>query len=101
MFSITFKFALKKQLSYDLVILDPPSYAKSKDFIFSAEKDYPSLLADAIHITRNTAFSANAYLVSDSYVGSARNTGAAAGDVIGDSAKFDILGLMPRSAARC
>lgn len=48
-----FKFALKKQLSYDLVILDPPSYAKSKDFIFSAEKDYPALLSDAIHITRN------------------------------------------------
>lgn len=48
-----FKFALKKNLSYDLVILDPPSYAKSKDFIFSSEKDYPALLADAIHITRN------------------------------------------------
>ncbi len=48
-----FKFALKKGLSYDLVILDPPSYAKSKDFTFSAEKDYPSLLAEAIRITRN------------------------------------------------
>jgi len=48
-----FKFALKKNLSYDLVILDPPSYAKSKDFTFSAEKDYPSLLAEAIRITRN------------------------------------------------
>ncbi len=48
-----FKFALKKGLSYDLVILDPPSYAKSKDFTFSAEKDYPALLAEAIRITRN------------------------------------------------
>jgi 23S rRNA (cytosine1962-C5)-methyltransferase len=48
-----FKFALKKGLSYDLLILDPPSYAKSKDFTFSAEKDYPSLLAEAIRITRN------------------------------------------------
>ncbi len=48
-----FKFALKKGLSYDLLILDPPSYAKSKDFTFSAEKDYPSLLAEAVRITRN------------------------------------------------
>ena len=48
-----FKFALKKGISYDMVILDPPSYAKSKDFTFSAEKDYPELLADAIRITRN------------------------------------------------
>lgn len=47
-----FKFAHKKGLVYDLVILDPPSYAKSKDFTFSAEKDYPELLADAIRITK-------------------------------------------------
>ena len=46
-----FKFAQKKGLIFDLVILDPPSYAKSKDFTFSAEKDYPTLLADAIKIT--------------------------------------------------
>lgn len=37
--------------------------------------------------------SANAYLVSDSYVGSGKNTGHAAGDVIGDSNKFNISGL--------
>lgn len=48
-----FKFAQKKSATFDLVVLDPPSYAKSKDFTFSAEKDYPSLLADAIRITRN------------------------------------------------
>lgn len=47
-----FKFAHKKGLAYDLVILDPPSYAKSKDFTFSAEKDYPELLADAVRITK-------------------------------------------------
>jgi 23S rRNA (cytosine1962-C5)-methyltransferase len=46
-----FKFAQKKNLKYDLVILDPPSFAKSKQFTFSAEKDYPELLADAIRIT--------------------------------------------------
>ena len=48
-----FKYAQKKGLSYDVVILDPPSFAKSKGFSFSAEKDYPDLLADAIAITEN------------------------------------------------
>lgn len=48
-----FKFAYKKAVLYDLVILDPPSYAKSKDFTFSSEKDYPGLLADAIRITKS------------------------------------------------
>lgn len=46
-----FSFAQKKHLKYDMVILDPPSFAKSKDFTFSAEKDYPALLAEAIRIT--------------------------------------------------
>jgi len=46
-----FSFAKKKALKYDVVILDPPSFAKSKDFTFSAEKDYPALLAEAIRIT--------------------------------------------------
>lgn len=46
-----FKYANKKKLKFDMVILDPPSFAKSKKFRFSAEKDYTSLLMDAISIT--------------------------------------------------
>lgn len=46
-----FKYAVKKDLKFDLVILDPPSFAKSKNFIFSADKDYTDLLKDAISIT--------------------------------------------------
>ncbi|MCL6572292.1 MAG: class I SAM-dependent rRNA methyltransferase [Bacillus sp. (in: Bacteria)] len=46
-----FKYALKKQLKFDLVILDPPSFARSKKFVFSAEKDYKNLLKEAIAIT--------------------------------------------------
>lgn len=46
-----FKYAVKKEHSYDLVILDPPSFARSKKHTFSAQKDYPSLLKDAISIT--------------------------------------------------
>ena len=46
-----FKYAVKKQLKFDMVILDPPSFARSKKFVFSAEKDYKNLLKEAIAIT--------------------------------------------------
>ncbi len=46
-----FKFAKKKGKSFDLVILDPPSFARSKKHTFSAAKDYTSLLQEAIAIT--------------------------------------------------
>jgi 23S rRNA (cytosine1962-C5)-methyltransferase len=46
-----FKYAAKKEIKYDMVILDPPSFAKSKKFTFSAGKDYKNLLKDAISIT--------------------------------------------------
>ncbi len=48
-----FKYAVKKELKFDLVILDPPSFAKSKDFKFSADKDYKDLLKQAIAITQD------------------------------------------------
>jgi 23S rRNA (cytosine1962-C5)-methyltransferase len=46
-----FKYAVKKQLMFDMVILDPPSFARSKKMVFSAEKDYTNLLKEAIAIT--------------------------------------------------
>ncbi|MGL4362959.1 MAG: class I SAM-dependent rRNA methyltransferase [Cellulosilyticaceae bacterium] len=46
-----FKYAVKKQLKFDMVILDPPSFARSKKFTFSASKDYKNLLKEAIAIT--------------------------------------------------
>lgn len=48
-----FKYAVKKELKFDLVILDPPSFAKAKNFTFSAEKDYKDLLKQAITITEH------------------------------------------------
>ncbi|WP_066498618.1 class I SAM-dependent rRNA methyltransferase [Abyssisolibacter fermentans] len=47
-----FKYAAKKQLKFDMVILDPPSFAKSKKYTFSASKDYKDLLKQAIAITK-------------------------------------------------
>lgn len=47
-----FHYAVRKKLSFDMVILDPPSFARSKKHTFSAGKDYPALLEQAIAITK-------------------------------------------------
>lgn len=49
-----FKYAKRKNLKYDVVILDPPSFATSKKKKFRAEKNYVDLLKDAIDITNNS-----------------------------------------------
>lgn len=49
-----FKYAVKKELKFDLVILDPPSFAKSKNFQFKAETDYKDLLKEAITVTEDS-----------------------------------------------
>jgi 23S rRNA (cytosine1962-C5)-methyltransferase len=46
-----FKYAVKKNITYDLVVLDPPSFARSKKMIFTVAKDYTNLLKEAIQIT--------------------------------------------------
>ena len=46
-----FKYAVRKGLLFDMVVLDPPSFARSKKHTFSASKDYVKLLKEAIQIT--------------------------------------------------
>ncbi|KMK78055.1 class I SAM-dependent rRNA methyltransferase [Alkalihalobacillus pseudalcaliphilus] len=46
-----FKYAKRKDKQFDVVVLDPPSFARSKKFTFSAAKDYSNLLQEAIDIT--------------------------------------------------
>ena len=46
-----FKYAVRKKLLFDIVVLDPPSFARSKKHIFSASKDYVNLLKEVIQIT--------------------------------------------------
>ncbi|AAS43566.1 MULTISPECIES: class I SAM-dependent rRNA methyltransferase [Bacillus] len=48
-----FKYAAKKKMKFDMVVLDPPSFARSKKYTFSAAKDYKNLLKEAIAITEN------------------------------------------------
>ncbi|AQU78035.1 MULTISPECIES: class I SAM-dependent rRNA methyltransferase [Planococcus] len=46
-----FKYAKRKELRFDVVILDPPSFARSKKYTFSTSKDYTNLMKEAIAIT--------------------------------------------------
>ncbi len=46
-----FKYAVKKNILFDLVVVDPPSFARSKKITFSVAKDYVNLLKDVITIT--------------------------------------------------
>ncbi|ASN03549.1 class I SAM-dependent rRNA methyltransferase [Virgibacillus necropolis] len=49
-----FKYAKRKELKFDAVILDPPSFARSKKHTFSTAKDYPALIKDTIAITEKS-----------------------------------------------
>ena len=45
-----FKYASRKGLSYDVIILDPPSFARNKKKVFSVAKNYGELVKDSIDI---------------------------------------------------
>ncbi len=46
-----FSYAARHNLKFDVVVLDPPSFARTKKMTFSTAKDYPKLLKDALAIT--------------------------------------------------
>ena len=48
-----FKYAARKERIFDLVVVDPPSFAKTKKRTFSAAKDYTKLLKETIDLTKN------------------------------------------------
>ncbi|HFH9837324.1 TPA: class I SAM-dependent rRNA methyltransferase [Streptococcus suis] len=45
-----FKYAKRKGLSYDIIVLDPPSFARNKKQTFSVAKDYHKLIAQSLEI---------------------------------------------------
>ncbi|HFK2879751.1 TPA: class I SAM-dependent rRNA methyltransferase [Enterococcus faecalis] len=45
-----FKYASRKGLSYDMIILDPPSFVRNKKKVFSVAKNYGELVKDSIDI---------------------------------------------------
>ncbi|RQW76600.1 class I SAM-dependent rRNA methyltransferase [Lysinibacillus composti] len=46
-----FHYAAKHNMKFDVVVLDPPSFARTKKMTFSTSKDYPKLIKDALAIT--------------------------------------------------
>ena len=45
------RYAIRKELQYDVTIIDPPSFARTKKRTFSVTKDYTQLLEELIQIT--------------------------------------------------
>ena len=45
-----FKYAKRKGLTYDVIVLDPPSFARNKKQTFSVAKDYHKLISQSLDI---------------------------------------------------
>lgn len=48
-----FKYAQRKELTYDLIILDPPSFARNKKKVFSVVKNYGDLVKEAVALLKS------------------------------------------------
>ncbi len=48
-----FDYAKKYQLMYDFIMIDPPSFARVNDRIFSVLSDYPKLIKDAVEVVED------------------------------------------------
>lgn len=51
-----FKYAKRKNLKFDIIILDPPTFSRNKGFSFSVQKDHPALINDAFEILNPNGF---------------------------------------------
>ncbi|RZI49646.1 class I SAM-dependent rRNA methyltransferase [Lactococcus kimchii] len=63
-----FNYAKKKKLAYDMIVLDPPSFARNGKKTFSVAKNYGELVQEAVDILENKGTliaSTNAANVSD------------------------------------
>ena len=45
-----FKYAKRKDLTYDVIVLDPPSFSRNKKQTFSVAKDYHKLISQSLEI---------------------------------------------------
>jgi 23S rRNA G2069 N7-methylase RlmK/C1962 C5-methylase RlmI len=51
-----FKYAKKKKLVFDIIIIDPPTFSKNKSKSFSVQKDHPLLLNAALEVLSPDGF---------------------------------------------
>lgn len=51
-----FRYAKRKELKYDIIIIDPPTFSKNKGKTFSVERDYPALINGALELLTDDGF---------------------------------------------
>lgn len=51
-----FNYAKRKNLSFDIIIIDPPTFSKNKGETFSVERDYPKLINSALELLNPDGF---------------------------------------------
>ncbi len=51
-----FKYCHRKNLSFDIIIIDPPTFSRDKHKSFSVQKDHPRLINEAIGLLRPQGF---------------------------------------------
>lgn len=51
-----FKYAKKRKLVFDIIILDPPTFSRNKNWSFSVENDHPWLINEALSILAPDGF---------------------------------------------
>lgn len=47
-----YKYAKRHGLSFDVIVIDPPSFARNKKKTFSVQKDYHSLIEEAVDLVK-------------------------------------------------
>lgn len=51
-----FRYARRKKLLFDIIIIDPPTFSKNKGATFSVARDYPALLNAALDLLNPNGF---------------------------------------------
>jgi 23S rRNA (cytosine1962-C5)-methyltransferase len=51
-----FRYAKKKKLEFDIIIIDPPTFSKNKGKSFSVQKDHPRLINGALEVLSPSGF---------------------------------------------
>lgn len=59
-----FRYALRKNITFDIIIIDPPTFSKNKGENFSVERDHPKLIKAALDILHPRGF----IIFSNNYV---------------------------------
>lgn len=67
-----FKYALRKKLQFDIIVIDPPTFSKNKGKSFSVKKDHPSLINSALKVLAPDGF----ILFSNNYLNFELDTAA-------------------------